>query len=104
MLVAFGEVGDNQNQMNQDRTRVRNAIQSWVATWNQDHPAALFSGTMTDVTWDEDLAGVVTTWPALEVQYVCQDYSGIEAAERAIDANVNSNAFREIVSLSTGKA
>jgi hypothetical protein len=84
-LVTFANNGD--------RTRAANAIASWVSAWNAAHPNAVFIGSVTNTTF-EGLR-------AAQVAYLCTDYSGIEAAQLAINNDVQANAFLDIVNLST---
>lgn len=88
VLVSFANT--------QERNRARTGINNWIATWNAEHPTALFAGTSVDLLFQG--------FPALECRYICSDYLGIEAAQNAIENDVGSNAYREIHDISTGPA
>jgi hypothetical protein len=80
-------------QTNGDRNRASNAVQNWITNWNSAHPGAVFIGNVANTTFQ----GL----RALQVSYMCTDYSGIEAAQLAIQTDVNANAFLDIINLST---
>lgn len=95
-LVTFATQGE--------RTRAINAIQNWVAAWNDAHPEALFTGAATSTTFQypadaEEHAGVNAR--AVAVDYTCTSYAGIEAAQQVIVQDVNANAYWDIIGMGT---
>lgn len=89
-----------------ERRRARNAVEGWVANYNQTHPNAVFVGSCTDTTafdeGDPDKGIGPGTYPALQCSYICSDYQGVADAMVAIATDVNANAFINILNLSTG--
>ena len=85
---------------NGDRTRFRNACDSYVSTWNSAHPTAQFTGTATNTTWvDQDTSANLR---AVRLSYTNPSYDAVDEAQRVLYQDVNANAYLDIVSLSTG--